>query len=90
MGGAEDGHAPLDKLIGNALRQRGFGANHGEVNLLFLSYPDQRVNISGFDIQVLGKPGGASITRSGVNIVNLGALGYLPDQGMLPRPTPND
>jgi len=79
LGGAEDGHAPFDELIGNAPRQRGFGADHSEVNLLFLGYFDQRVNIGGLDIQVLSKPGGAGITRRSINIINLGALGNLPD-----------
>ena len=47
----------------------------GKLNLVRLSYIDQRFYISGAYIQVMSYLSRAGITRSDVNFFNLGALG---------------
>jgi hypothetical protein len=78
---------PDQELVGNALRQRRLRANNRKVNLMVFGCPDQRLNISGGDIKVLGNLGRASVPRRDKNLLDLTALGQLPDQGMLPAPT---
>jgi hypothetical protein len=68
-------HPPDEELVGNALRQRSFGANNGEVNPLFLGELSQPLNISGLDIQVLGKLSRAGVARSNIDFLYFRALG---------------
>jgi hypothetical protein len=79
--------APDQKLVGNTLRQRRLRTDNGKVNLTVFGYPDQRLNIGRVDINVMGKLSRAGVTRSDKNLLDLAALGELPDQGMLPAPT---
>jgi hypothetical protein len=42
------------------------------------------------DIQIVSDLSRAGVTRGGVNLFDFGAPGQLPDEGMLPGPTPNN
>jgi hypothetical protein len=67
--------APDEELVSNALRQRRFGTDNGEVNPLFLGYFGQPLNISGLYIQVLGNLSRAGVARSDIDFFCFGALG---------------
>jgi hypothetical protein len=68
-------HPPDEELVGNALRQRRFGTDDGEVNPLLLGELSQSLDIGGLDIQVLGNLSRAGVARSNVDFFDLGALG---------------
>jgi len=63
------------KAVNNTISQRCLRANDDKVNALFPCYFNQPFYIAGADIQVPGKLNRAGITRSGINLFNLGALG---------------
>jgi len=89
-GRPEDGDAYLPKAVDNALGQRPLRPDDDQFNALLLSYFSQRLDVSRLDIQVDGDLSRAGVARSGINLFNLGALGQLPDQGMLPGPAPDN
>ena len=89
-GGAEDSQTLRQKPVGDAGRQGCLRPDDGQVNLEVSGCLQQRLDVFGFDIQILGEPSRAGIARSGINPANFGALGYLPYQRMLPGPTPNN
>jgi hypothetical protein len=68
-------HPPDEELVGDALRQRRFGTDNGEVNPLFLGYFSQPLNISRLYIQVLGNLSRAGVARSNVDFFRFRALG---------------
>jgi hypothetical protein len=70
-------------VVGDTLGQGDFGANDGEVNPILKSQLDQRLCIGGADGNIVADLSGAGITRSDIDFTNPGALGQLPDQGVL-------
>jgi len=81
---------PDQELVSNALSQRRLRTNNGEVNLMVSGGPDQPIYIGGTYIYVLGELSRAGIARSDIDFLYFWALGQLPDQGMLPPPSPNN
>jgi hypothetical protein len=75
LAGTEDGQVAGGEFIGDAGRQGGFRADNGEVDLEVFGGFEQGVDIAVFNIEVAGYPGGAGVAGSGVNFLNLGALG---------------
>jgi hypothetical protein len=71
----KDGNTPDDELVNNALSQGRFRTNNSKVNSLFPGYFSQRLYISWAKSKVLGNFSRASITRSGIDFLNLWALG---------------
>jgi hypothetical protein len=90
LGRAENLHPPNQEPVGDALGQRRFGPDHGEVDSLLAGCLNQRVYIGGLDIQVLGNLGRARVARGGVDFINPGALSQLPDQRVLPGSATDD
>jgi len=72
---AEDSHTPNQELVGDAISQWCLWAHDSKVNPLFLSYLDQRLNISWANVEILGNLSRAGVARGGVNFINFGALG---------------
>jgi len=87
--GAEDSHTAGDKPVGDAGRQGRFRADDCQVDLEVFGGFLQRVDITVFDIQVPGYPGGAGVAGSGVYFIDFRALGQLPDQGVFPGSATN-
>ena len=77
-------------MVYNTASQRYLGTDYYQLNTLFPGYTGQPLNVIRIDIQVMAKLCRTGITRSGINLVYLGALSQLPDQGMLPGPTPDN
>ena len=51
---------------------------------LFAGGFNQRIDIGGFDVEVMGNLSRARVARGDVDFLNFGALSQLPDQGVLP------
>ena len=77
-------------MVNNAVSQCRLRSDNDQLNTLFLGYFSQSFYVARADIQVSGDLSRTGIARRDVNIFNLGALGQLPDDGMLPGPTPNN
>ena len=90
FGRAKNGNTDSLKMVDNTISQRCLRPDNDQFNALFLSNFTQPIYVVGANIQVPGNLSRAGITRSGINLFCFGALGQLPDQGMLPSPTPNN
>jgi len=77
-------------MVNNTIGQRHLRPDNHQVDALLPGYFSQPLNVIGFNIQVPGNPGCTGITQRGVNLLNPGTLGQLPDQGMLSGPAANN
>ena len=78
------------KTVNDALSQRRLRPDNHQLNTFFMGKFNQFLYIARASIKVAGNLSRAGITRGGINLFNPGALGQLPDQGVLPGPTTND
>jgi len=63
------------KAVNNAIGQRSLRSDNDKLDALFSGCFSQRLYIGRFDIQIMAKPGGASVTRGDVNLFRFRALG---------------
>jgi len=63
------------KVVNNALSQRRLRSDNDQLNPLFFGCFSQPLYIGRAYIQVMGDLSRAGITRSSINLLNLGALG---------------
>jgi len=78
------------KLVNNASCQWRFWSDDSQVNLILFSRFNQRLNISGAYLQVVGELSRAGVPWGDKNLFDPETLGKFPDQCMLPSPTAND
>jgi len=77
-------------VVNNAVSQCRLRSDNDQLDTLFPGGFSQSLNIISFDTQVLGDLSRTGIARRDVNLFDPGALGKLPDYGVLPSPTPNN
>ena len=78
------------KAVNNAVSQWRLRSDNDKLDALFPGGFGQSLYVTGANIQVPGDLSRTGIARRDVKLFNLGALGQLPDYGMLPGPAPND
>jgi hypothetical protein len=82
---AKDGPAARAEQIGDAVRQRSFRSDHGQVDPLLLSKGQSGLWIARVERGGVKLPGDAGIAWSAQDAVNTGITGEPPAQGVLAR-----
>ena len=80
--GTKDFQTMPAEFIDNAGGQGNFGADHSQINSVFLGDIDQGTNIGGLNIEATRYFGNAGVSRGTEEPVNFGGLFQFPGDGM--------